>query len=131
MNTTTLIDPSATAKAQRQASPSNNVDLAHGAQHFGIHPYEICIQADILEDYAEIDRSPGLNVVGAILAVLACRLAAQPVDSRNDMISAYLVRRDDGRLVELDLHLSLISRSGRESIVLSKADEREIELQIG
>lgn len=110
-------------------SPSPNpLNITRGARQFGVLCAEVFIDSELLDDYAAPDAHLGLNAAGVILSVLSSHLAVHPSGAPHEPIHVCLLRRQDGRLVQLALEL--YRPWGQEPCFqLRKARERNIEVQ--
>jgi len=111
--------------AQPTATPST--DITRGAAQFGIRRASVFVETQVLADYCELDPAVGLNVIGIVLTVLYCRLAMTPSGGPADPLIVCLLRRVDGRLVEVDLTLHRSRSRGGESIMLQRSAEQVME----
>lgn len=98
-------------------------DITRGATQFGIRRTSVFVESAVLADYHEIDPAVGLNVIGLILTVLYCRLAVAPGGGPDDPLTVCLVRRTDGRLVEVELTLRRSRGRGGDRIMLQQTAE--------
>jgi hypothetical protein len=119
--------PLSTRQPAAASIPAHYTDLSPGARHFGIRPRAVFIESDILDSYTEKEVCLGRNVAGIILAALACHAAGVPDDVPDGSILVRLVRRDDGCLVRLVLHVRRLRRRGLDCVLLSKTGDREID----
>jgi hypothetical protein len=104
--------------------PPRILDLSIGALQFGI-PVPVSVSSRLLEDYAEIQPVLGLNVVGVVLSLVSYRWASLlAVINTPETVTACLLRRRDGCVVELDLEILSVGLSGRRSLLLRITDER-------
>jgi hypothetical protein len=93
----------------------------------GLAGTSIFINAEMLEEYAELDAGLGQNLAGVILSVLGHHLSLNPGGTHDDKISICAIRREDARVVEVDLGIER-RRVGRcETITLNKIEERNSE----
>ncbi len=104
---------------------AHEVDLTHGASHFGIPRYRVLVPWKVLKDYSEIDPALGYNLAGEILRVLAVHVSNHPAGRPNDTIIVGAWRREDGRAVELHLKTIRLRRQGQETMLLFKLSECE------
>jgi hypothetical protein len=119
--------PAATIASVRPKPTVETIDITRGARLHGICSSEVIIEAEILEDFAEMDVALGQNLVGVVLAVLACHLEMNSGGTHRDQVTICTVRREDAVTVELDLQITHTRRQGRERIFLRKGEEREVE----
>ena len=123
-NTTTL-EPNSTHPAQRlPAAKIHYTDLTRGAALCGIRP-TVLLETRVLEEFAELDPALGSNPAGIILAVLGFHLINGHA-AGDDRLTVCLVRRRDGRQVEVDLMLLPRRQAGGERIYLRLAGVRAI-----
>jgi hypothetical protein len=104
--------------------PERGIDLRLGASQLGIR-MPVLIESRILERYAEIEFSLGLNVAGVILWALACHLAGGKATGPQEILTVCLLRRGDVRLVEVDLQIGSTRFAQRTWLFLQLAAERE------
>lgn len=109
----------------RHLDPSDYVDISRGARLHGIANTALFIEAKLLDDYAELDAGLGQNLVGVILSVLGHHLSLNPGGTHNDKISVCSIRREDVRVVEVDLGIERRRVRGCETIILTKIAERD------
>jgi hypothetical protein len=102
-----------------------SADISRGATEFGLRA-QVLLEEEMRDAYAEMDPALGQNVIGSVLAVLACHLAMGEGGRSEDRISVCLLRRSDDRLVEVDLAIHRHRRAGRECLSLRGVAEREI-----
>lgn len=133
MNRNTMREPAIPQTSIRLDSSSVNadeLDPAHDrARHVEIRPGNVFVEPGVLEDYAEVDPSLGLNVFESILSALAGQRAACPVGVPEESVTISLLRREDAQAVELNLQINHVCRHGREFLYLRKFGERELALQ--
>ncbi len=114
-------------QADTQCKPVNRsgIDISRGATQFGIRS-RVLLQEELRDAYAEIDPTLGQNVIGIVLTVLACHLAMGQGGLSDDQITVCLIRREDDRLVEVDLGIHRHRQTGRECLSLRQLAEREV-----
>jgi len=112
-----------------RCAASGCINLARGARLFGIHPQEVCVDSEVLDDYAEPDATLGQNIAGVILSVLACHIAVNPGGFRGRPILVCLLRREDARLVEVELQVHRLCHRQDESLQLRQTGERILDVQ--
>jgi len=102
------------------------VDLSREAATFGLRA-QVQLERRVLEDYREFDPTPGDDVAEVVLSVLS--YDALRGDMQGDSrVTVYLVRRDSGQMVEVDLSVQRRCQGGGETYFLRFIDERELEL---
>jgi hypothetical protein len=118
--------PTQTIGAARPTEATRNINISRGATQLGIRS-DVFLEEDFLDAYGEIDPALGQNVIGCVLAVLACHLALGNGSLGDDQMTVCLIRRQDDRTVEVDLGIRRHRHAGRESLSLRKVAERELE----
>lgn len=113
MNKSTLLEPQPRPANHSLRPAVHHTDITRGAVHVGIRNQRVLIESAVQDEYAEPDLALGCNVVGVILRVLAQHLAACPGGGGNDSIEVCLHRREDGRLVEVQIATSAHVARGR------------------
>jgi hypothetical protein len=127
MNKSTLLE-SQPHPANSSLRPAvQHTDITRGARHLGIRHQRVLVVTTVQDDYAEPDVSLGFNAVGVILRVLAQHLAACPGGGGNDSIEVRLHRREDGRLVEVQIAILRSRRQGQECLLLSRLSDRPVD----
>jgi hypothetical protein len=121
----------ATTSHARPKPAGEIIDITRGSRLHDICSPAVLMDAQILDDYGEIDVAAGRNLIGVILAVLACHLEMNPGGTHEDQVTVCAVRREDAATVELDLQITHRRRQGREQIFLQKGEEREVEALVG
>jgi hypothetical protein len=119
----TLVPPPRPARPT-VTPPTDTTDITRGATQFGIRRASVFVETQVLADYQEIDPAVGLNVIGIILTVLYCRLAMPPGAGPGEPLIVCLLRRTDGRLVEVELTLHHSRGPGGETITLQRTTEQ-------
>jgi hypothetical protein len=130
--TATTIAPHNLSEASTPSAPAyaacKFIDYSRGAAECGIRRHAVWMDADLVVNYGEPDPTLGRNVGGMILSVLARHLAADPGGIEGDIITVCLLRREDAKIVEVDLRIIRIRHHGTARLLLSKVDVREIDL---
>src|SRR5690242_20128660 len=85
----------ATKSNTRSKPPIGTIDITRGARLHGICSPAVLIDAEVLEDYVEMDAALGQNLAGVVLAVLACHLEMNPGGTHHDQLTICTVRRED------------------------------------
>lgn len=129
MNTNTLEQTSLRPATQAPAAKINYTDLSRGASLNGLRA-SVFVETRVLEEYAELDSALGQNTAGVILAVLGCHLVTGN-GIGDDRLSACLIRRKDGQLIEVDLMLLRRRQAVGECLYLRLADVRLMAGQFG
>jgi hypothetical protein len=94
-------------------------DLTRGATQFGIRRASVFVETQVLADYHEIDPTVGLNVIG--LSLTGRRLVLAPGGGPLEPLTVCLLRRSDGRLVEVELTFHYARGRAGESITLRRS----------
>lgn len=100
------------------------VDVSFGVKHYDLGPH-VYLDERVLKDYMELDSRLGQNVAGVVLSALSCHLAAGRVAPDGGRIVVCLARRNDNRMVEVNLAVRRRGQSGREAFDLCWLAERE------
>jgi hypothetical protein len=124
MNITCNTPPS-TLTVTRPATANRSIDISRGASQLGI-PSRVFLEEEVLDAYAEIDPALGQNVIGVIFAVLSCHLALGQGSLGDDQMTVCLNRREDSRMVEVDLGIRRHRHAGRECLSLRRVAERDM-----
>ena len=95
-------------------------DLSRRARYRGLGVDLLFVDSTVLEDYAEIDSALGENFAGAILNALR----GPGLEGQRLRLGAF--RRQDGRIVELDLGILRFRLRGQSCAVLERAGEHSI-----
>lgn len=121
----TLLESSSTATVNAGRPPQRRpmLEISRGARLLRIHE-PVHLDAAVPEDYAEPDRTLGHNVIGLVLHVLRQHLANAPGGGGDEQLSVALIRREDGRAVEVIFRLSRTRRAGQPCLILARAGER-------
>lgn len=128
MTTTTIVQQNVAVKSIAPApayAGGKFIDYSRGAAAFGIRKHPVWMDADLVMDYGEPDPTLGRNVGGVILSVLARHLDAES-GLDGDIITVCLLRREDAKIVEVDLQITRNRHQGTARLLLSKVEEREI-----
>lgn len=112
--------------AVRPTTASRNINISRGASQIGIQS-NVFLEEEVLDAYGEIDPALGQNVIGCVLAVLGCHLALGNGNLGDDRMTVCLIRRQDDRMVEVDLEIRRHRQDGRECLSLRRLAEREMD----
>jgi hypothetical protein len=99
-------------------------DLTTGAAQFSI-PLPVVVEPGLLENYAPADPTVGYNTAGVLLSLLSYRLAATRPGKQRELITVCLARRQDDRLVELDVEVLPARRKDGCCLYLRAIKEQE------
>jgi len=102
------------------------IDYSRGAVEVGIRRQMVWLDAGVVEDYAEMDPTLGRNVGGVVLSVLARHLSTEPDGGNGNIVTVGLFRREDGKLVDVDLQITRGRHQGTSRLLLTKVDAREV-----
>jgi hypothetical protein len=122
MNTTQALN---TPELSSLADLSTLTDLSAGARQHGLR-VPVLVDTRLLEDYAPVDPTLGYNTAGALLNLLSYCAAGTRHPERHQELTAALVRRQDGQLVELDIAAVPARCSAGRCLYLHAIAEREL-----
>lgn len=118
--------PTQTIGTARPTPVTRNTNISRGASQLGIQS-NVFLEEEVLNAYGEIDPALGQNVIGCVLAVLACHLALGKGNLADDLMTVCLIRRQDDRMVEVDLGIRRHRHAGRECLSLRRVAERAMD----
>jgi len=118
------------SSSQTQSNPSSTdettIDLSLGAGQFGI-PVPLIAPSRLIEEYAEVHPALGYNVAGIILSLVSNHLAgAEPGANGPETMTACLVRREDGAIVEVELELIACPQPSSAGLALRITGEQAL-----
>jgi len=125
--TSTTLAP--TQPSTRPQHSNLTTDVSRGARQCDIKAH-VFIETEILDNYSELDPSLGQNTIGVVLAVLSCHLHMSRGGLGEDTITVCLLRRQDDRVVELDLGLHRRRHAAGECFELRRLAEREVDVTL-
>jgi hypothetical protein len=131
MSKYSFLEPQSNPTRTAPRTADQHTDITRGAMHLGIRNQRVLIETAVQDEYAEPDASLGFNAAGVILRVLARHLTSCPGGGGDDSIEACLHRREDGRLVEVQIGILRTRRQGKECLLLSRIGDREINEEQG
>jgi hypothetical protein len=108
-----------------QPQNPTQVELSAGAAQLGI-PMPVAVPRRLLEDYAPLDPTLGLNTAGVLLSLVAYRISATSRTQAAGVITACLIRREDDQWVELDLKVCQSGVNGQRRLWLELVEERVV-----
>jgi hypothetical protein len=105
-------------------TPTAFIDASHGSGSFGIRA-QVKLQNRVLEKYQEVDPALGYDTLETVLSILSYHESIGDL-LRDGRMTVCLARRDDGRVVEVDLGVQHDCGSEQDCYYLRFAGEREL-----
>ena len=111
-----------TPSPEPTSNPVIYIDLVSEAGSSGIG-VQVWLESRVFEDYQETDTSPQADTLAVmVFSVLNFHVGDKRWDNRMTLL---LVRRDSGRIVEVDLVVRRRRNHGKNRYLIRFAEERE------